>query len=57
MFLGIQDPWVSLAFVLCIASCILCVVYGALNWNKGGAAPDAEDKRWATEEDKLDKEL
>lgn len=55
--LGIQDPWVSAAYLLCILSSLLCVVYGAVNWNKGEHAPDAEDKHWAEEEDKLEEEL
>jgi len=28
------DFGVSLAFWLCILSTVLCVVYGAMNWNK-----------------------
>lgn len=32
---GIHDIWIILAYVLCILSAILCVVYGIVNWNKG----------------------
>jgi uncharacterized membrane protein YidH (DUF202 family) len=32
---GINDPWIWGAYILCILSTILCVVYGILNWNKG----------------------
>lgn len=34
MMFGITDPGVALAFILMLASAALCVVYGALNWNK-----------------------
>ena len=33
MLLGIEDPYVWSALVLCILSMILCAVYGALKWN------------------------
>ncbi len=55
--LGLQDPWIAVAYWLCILSSILCVVYGAINWNKGAHVPDAEDKSWAEEENELEKEL
>jgi hypothetical protein len=35
MVFGIPDFWIWSAFLLCIASTILCVVYGLINWNKG----------------------
>lgn len=34
--LGINDPWIVAAYLLCIASTLLCVVYGLINWNRGG---------------------
>jgi len=48
--LGIEDGWVVLAYVLCVFSALLCVVYGALNWNKGEEPVTAEDVEWAKEE-------
>jgi hypothetical protein len=49
---------IALAWVLCLASTALCVVYGALNWNKGNdAVDDGEVREWAAEEEKLDEEL
>lgn len=54
---GIEDPWVSAAFILCILSSLLCVVYGAINWNKGDEQVDEEERRWAAEEDKLEDEF
>lgn len=32
--LGIDDPQVWLAYVLCVGSALLCVVYGVLNWKE-----------------------
>lgn len=55
--LGLQGPSVAIAYVLCILSSLLCVVYGILNWNKGDESPDAEDKHWVEEEDKLEEEF
>jgi len=52
--LGIQDKWVSLVYILCIASTVLCVVYGFFAWNKGGTEVKPIDKRWAAEEDKVE---
>jgi hypothetical protein len=57
--LGLADGWISCAFVLCILSSLLCVVYGAVNWNKGDeqCVNAQEEKHWAEEEDKLEQEL
>jgi len=50
MVLGIADPWVLLAYLLCILSALLCVVYGLINWNKGEEPVKQEDVDWAKEE-------
>jgi hypothetical protein len=50
MFLGIQDIWVWLAYILCILSTALCVVYGLVNWNKGEEPVKPDDTAWAKEE-------
>jgi len=34
--LGMADPIITLVWVLNIGAMLLCVVYGGLNWNKGG---------------------
>lgn len=44
--LGIPDPWVWGAYILSILAMLLCVVYGILNWNKGG-----EDEKEQIEEE------
>lgn len=33
--LGINDPGIYLGYLLAILGLIVCVVFGALNWNKG----------------------
>ncbi|HIH75503.1 MAG TPA: hypothetical protein HA306_10275 [Methanosarcina sp.] len=33
--LGIADPQIWLAYVLCILSALGCMVYGALKWKSG----------------------
>ena len=43
-------PWVVLAYVLCVLSTLLCVIYGIANWNKGDEPVKEEDVAWAEEE-------
>ena len=31
---GLGDIAITCAIILCVASAALCVVYGAINWNK-----------------------
>ena len=51
---GITDPWIVLAYLLCILSTLFCVVYGILRWNTGDEAlPKPEDAQWARQEDEL----
>ena len=40
MVLGINDPWIWSIYILIILSALLCVVYGAINWNKGDVDED-----------------
>ena len=52
------DLGISFAFWLIIASTLLCVWYGAVNWNKGAEeVVDSEAKRWANTEDRIDEDL
>jgi len=52
------DFGVSLAFWLTVAGAVLCIYYGAVNWNKGTEEKiDKNVEHWAQEEDKIDKEL
>ncbi len=33
--LGFSNFGIALVYTLCIASALLCVIYGIINWNKG----------------------
>lgn len=61
MVLGIDDPWVLSAYILAILSMLLCVIYGALNWNKGGEDEEEqikEEMEWHKKEKEMEeKEL
>ncbi len=54
---GIADPWIFLAYLLCILSSLLCIVYGIKNWNKDGEAIEDEQVKWAKEEDEISETL
>jgi hypothetical protein len=55
--LGIQDGYVLAAYLLCILSTILCVVYGLIMWNRGEEPVESEDVSWAAHEEEVEKEL
>jgi hypothetical protein len=55
--LGIPDAGIWLAYILCIASAILCVVYGIFNWNKGGEDATEDDAQWEAKEEEIDSKL
>lgn len=58
--LGIEDPGIYLGYILTIAGLIACVVYGAINWNKGKESDIEEiqkDLNWEEKDDKLKSEI
>lgn len=55
--LGIEDRYVAAAYVLCLLSTLLCIVYGLLMWNKGEEEIELEDLKWVSEEIKIEEEL
>ena len=60
MVLGINDPWVWGAYIGSILAMLLCVVYGIINWNKGGEEEEEikEEMDWHKKEKKMEeKEL
>jgi hypothetical protein len=57
LMLGIEDKGVVAAYLLCIVSTILCVVYGLINWNRGEENIQPDDVKWAAEEKKVEEEL
>ncbi|MFP4107148.1 MAG: symporter small accessory protein [Phycisphaerae bacterium] len=55
--LGIEDNTVLAAYLLCLLSSLLCVIYGLINWNRGDDSIGEEDIRWAAEEEQIDRKL
>jgi hypothetical protein len=35
--LGIDDPWILGGYIFTIGVTLACILYGILNWNKGGS--------------------
>ena len=59
MVLGINDPWIWGAYIGCILATLLCVVYGILNWNKGGEDEEVQVKEevdWHKKEKKMEED-
>jgi hypothetical protein len=55
--LGIQDPWVWSAYLLCLVASALCIVYGAVNWNRGEEPVKPVDKEWARREKQVEEDV
>jgi len=55
--LGIEDKYVDFAYILCVLSTLLCIVYGLINWNRGEDEVKSEDIHWAAEEKKVEEKL
>jgi hypothetical protein len=55
--LGLQDKWVVLVYILCVASTLLCLIYGFFAWNKGDDSVKAEDVKWVKEEEKVEEDI
>jgi hypothetical protein len=43
--LGLDSLEAALAIWLCLAAALLCVVYGAVNWNKRGRPDTVREER------------
>lgn len=59
MVLGILDPWVWGAYILCILITVFCVIYGLVNWNRGGEDEEEqimEELRWEEEERRMEED-
>jgi len=55
---GLNDFWIGLAFGLCLISTIGCIVYGFINWNKGGENEDtSNDDKWEETEEEIEEKL
>jgi hypothetical protein len=55
--LGIESGPILTVYLLCIGSSLLCVIYGALNWNRGDEEIEPDDVKWAAEEKKVEEEV
>lgn len=58
--LGISDFAIGSAYLLCIASALLCLGYGIFNWNKGQEAEVdeiTEELRWEQTEQRIKETL
>lgn len=55
--LGLEDFGVVAAYLLCIASTLLCVVYGLATWNEGDEPVEPADVKWVAEEKKVEEEF
>ena len=59
--LGIPDFSIFLAYILCIASALLCLIYGIVMWNKGGGEDEIaqieEEERWQEKESMIEEKL
>jgi hypothetical protein len=57
---GIHDPWIISAYLACILSAVICVVYGLINWNRGGedeVGQMSEEARWEETEREVESKL
>jgi hypothetical protein len=51
--IGISDPWILAGYALCILTTLVCVAYGALNWDRGREderSQMAEEAKWERKE-------
>ncbi len=55
--LGLQDPAIITAYLLCIISAVACLIWGAIKWNSGGEDVADEDVKWAEHEDKAEENV
>jgi len=55
--LGIEDPWVWSAYLLCLLSSLLCVIYGALTWHRGDEPVEPADQTWQQHEQQVEDEI
>ncbi len=55
--LGIDDFWVALAYILCIASTVLCIVYSIYKRNETDEFLTEGDIEWEKSENKIEEEL
>jgi hypothetical protein len=58
--LGLEGNSIFLAYILSIISALGCLIYGIINWNKGGDKEPqemGEEKKWESDEEKVSETL
>jgi hypothetical protein len=55
--LGINDPLIWLAYVMCLLAAAFSVGYGLVRRNRGGDEITPEDRAWARKEKKVEDEI
>jgi hypothetical protein len=50
--LGFADGTITLVYLLCIGSALLCTIYGLVNWKRGEEAEAAQIREQADWEDR-----
>ena len=54
--LGIPDPWIWMAYLLCLAAALLCVVSGVVRGRQVEEPPSPVDAAWAEREKQVEEE-
>lgn len=55
--LGIEDPGIWMGYLCCIIVTLFCIIYGAINWNKGDEPIYPEDVKWVRDEHEVQEGL
>ena len=53
MVLGIESTAVWLAYLLCLMTALLCVIWGVITWNRGTKEVKEEERIWLEEEKEI----
>lgn len=55
--IGISDIYVALAYILCIASTILCIVYSIMKRNETDESTSEKDIQWEKSDKQIEETL
>jgi hypothetical protein len=58
--LGLKDPWIISAYLACVLSTLICIIYGITYWNRGGeneANQIDEETSWEKGEREVESKL
>ena len=57
---GIEDPVIYIGYLLTVLSLLLCVIYGAINWNKRDEPEESvleTDVKWEEKEEEIQSQI